>query len=207
MRISASIVILTLGANAWSQEGKSNRGGDWPYWGGDPGAKKYSELDQIHRGNVSDLKLAWLWKTGEKAIPDRRALTIENGIPINKPPYGVLTAIDMDRGEHVFQVPMGDDESVRSNKALAGVELPKRLGSVGATGPIVTRGGLLFVSGGDDALYAFDKATGEELWSFDLGQRSNANPMTYLGKSGRQYVVIATGLGEGAELMAFALPR
>jgi quinoprotein glucose dehydrogenase len=137
----------------------------------------------------------------------RRALTLENGIPINKPPYGVLTAIDLNKGEHVWQVPVGDDETVRKHKALANVALPKRLGSVGATGPIVTKGGLLFLSGGDDALYALDKSTGEELWSYDLGQRSNANPMTYLGKSGRQYVVIAAGLGEGAELMAFALPR
>ena len=137
----------------------------------------------------------------------RRALTLDNGLPINKPPYGVLSAIDLNKGEHVWQVPLGDDETVRNHKALANVALPKRLGSVGATGPIVTRGGLLFVSGGDDALYAFDKSTGEELWSFDLGMRSNANPMTYLGKSGRQYVVIATGLGEGAQLMAFALPR
>jgi len=137
----------------------------------------------------------------------RRALTLENGLPINKPPYGVLTAIDLNRGEHVWQVPVGDDEIVRNHKALANVALPKRLGSVGATGPIVTKGGLLFLSGGAKALYAFDKSTGEELWSHDLGQRSNANPMTYLGKSGRQYVAIATGLGEGAQLMAFALPR
>ena len=137
----------------------------------------------------------------------RRALTLENGLPLGKPPYGVLTAIDLNKGEHVFQVPLGDDETVRNHKDLANVPLPKRLGSVGATGPIVTRGGLLFVSGGDDALYAFDKTTGEELWSYDLGMRSNANPMTYLGKSGHQFVVIATGLGEGARLMAFALPR
>jgi quinoprotein glucose dehydrogenase len=137
----------------------------------------------------------------------RRALTLEGGLPINKPPYGVMTAIDLSTGDQVFQVPVGDDETVRENEALRGVALPKRLGSVGATGPIVTKGGLLFVSGGDDALYAFDKKTGEELWSYDLGQRSNANPMTFLGKSGRQYVVIAAGLGEGAKLMAFALPR
>jgi quinoprotein glucose dehydrogenase len=178
-------------------------------------------------GAAADRETGWIYVKGSnmpallaigKAEPDktegdysldrsRRALTLENGIPINKPPYGVLTAIDLNKGEHVWQVPLGDDETVRKNKALTNVALPKRLGSVGATGPIVTKGGLLFLSGGDDALYALDKTTGEELWSHDLGQRSNANPMTYLGKSGRQYVVIATGLGEGAELMAFALPR
>lgn len=62
------------------------------------------------------------------------------------------------------------------------------------------------VSGGADALYAFDKGTGEELWSGKLGARSNANPMTYRGKSGRQYVVIAAGTGDGNKLVAFALP-
>lgn len=178
-------------------------------------------------GAAADPETGWIYVKASnfpalaaigRAVPDkeegdysldrtRRALTLENGLPINKPPYGVLTAIDLSKGEHVWQVPLGDDETVRNHKALANVSLPKRLGSVGATGPIVTRGGLLFVSGGDDALYALDKTTGEEPWSYDLGMRSNANPMTYLGKSGRQYVVTATALGEGAKLMAFALPH
>ncbi|MGH9332863.1 MAG: pyrroloquinoline quinone-dependent dehydrogenase [Vicinamibacteria bacterium] len=137
----------------------------------------------------------------------RRALSLANGLPINKPPYGVLTAIDLNRGEHVFQVPVGDDPLVRDHPALKDVPLPKRLGATGATGPIVTKGGLVFVSGGASELYAFDKTTGKELWFGALGAKSNANPMTYLGKSGRQYVVVATGLGEGNQLVAFSLPR
>ena len=137
----------------------------------------------------------------------RRRLTLKNGLPINKPPYGVMTAIDMNKGEHVWQVPVGDDLRVRGHDALTGIDLPKRLGSVGATGPIVTRGGLVFVSGGAHSLYAFDKLTGREIWSHDLGMRSNANPMTYQGVSGRQYVVIAAGMGTGNRLIAFALPE
>lgn len=61
--------------------------------------------------------------------------------------------------------------------------------------------------GGASELYAFDKTTGDELWFGSLGAKSNANPMTYRGKSGRQCVVVAAGLGEGNRLVAFALPR
>jgi quinoprotein glucose dehydrogenase len=70
----------------------------------------------------------------------------------------------------------------------------------------VTAGGLVFLTGGGDVLYAFDSETGAELWSGDLGQRGYANPMTYRASDGRQYVVIATGRGAGARLMAFARP-
>ena len=118
-----------------------------------------------------------------------------------------MTAIDLDTGEHLWQVPVGDMPRVRNHPALRGIELPERLGVVGAPGPIVTGGGLVFLTGGGTTLYAFDKATGEELWEGDLGQRGNANPMTYLSRSGKQYVVIANGVGEGAKLTAFALPR
>ena len=68
MRISTSVLVLSLAASGWSEDRKD----DWPHWGGDPGAKKYSELDQINRENVSRLELAWVWKTGEKAIPGPR---------------------------------------------------------------------------------------------------------------------------------------
>jgi quinoprotein glucose dehydrogenase len=54
-----------------------------------------------------------------------------NGLPINKPPYGTLTAIDMNTGEHLWQVPVGDLPNVRFHPALRGVELPKRLGAIG----------------------------------------------------------------------------
>ncbi len=59
----------------------------------------------------------------------RRSLNLPNGLPLNKPPYGLLTAIDLNRGEHVWQVPVGDDPAVRNNKALKGVALPEAPGS------------------------------------------------------------------------------
>ena len=133
------------------------------------------------------------------------ALALPNGLPINKPPYGTLTAIDLNTGEHLWQVPVGDRPSVRFHPALRRVELPERLGALGLSGAIVTGGGLVFVAAGADNLYAFDAATGEELWAGDLDAPGHANPMTYLTPSGKQMVVVASGAGEGARLVAFAL--
>ena len=137
----------------------------------------------------------------------RRSIRLASGIPIQKPPYGTLTAIDMNRGEIAWQIPIGDTPQVRETPTLAGVALPDRLGVSGAPGPIVTAGGLVFLTGGGDVLYGIDKTTGEELWSAHLGQVGYANPMTYRTRAGRQFVVIATGAGAGTRLVAFALPE
>ena len=129
--------------------------------------------------------------------------TFHGGIPLTRPPYGHLTAIDLNRGEILWRVPFGDDARLRSNPALAGVKLPERLGAAGAMGAMVTGGGLIFAGGGGAVLYAFDSSAGQELWSFALGRRSTATPMTYeIG--GRQFVVIASGIGRDATLTAFA---
>ena len=127
-------------------------------------------------------------------------------LPINKPPYGTLTAIDLNTGERRWQIPLGDTPSIRNHPLLRGLDLPP-LGVAGAPGPIVTAGGLVFASGGGNVLYALDKETGKTLWSADLGQRAYSVPMTYQTSSGRQFVVIATGAASGAKLVAFALPE
>jgi quinoprotein glucose dehydrogenase len=137
--------------------------------------------------------------------PDNRASV--GDLPINKPPYGTLTAIDLNTGEHGWHVPLGDSPQVRRHPLLRGVTLPAQLGVAGAPGAIVTAGGLLFVTGGGSTLYAIDKATGQTLWQSELGRRAYAVPMTYRTRAGRQFVVIATGAGSDAELVAFALPR
>ena len=128
-----------------------------------------------------------------------------SGLPLLKPPYGHLTAIDLNRGEIAWRVAVGDMPSVRRHPALEGVPLPERLGAPGAPGAIVTAGGLVFVGGGDAALNAVDALTGDLVWRAPLEQRTTATPMTYRS-GGRQYVVIATGSGEEAELVAFARP-
>ena len=135
----------------------------------------------------------------------RRRLRLPNGLPIYRPPYGTLTAYDLTVGEIAWQRPIGDTPAIRQNPALDGVDLPDRLGVSGAPGPIVTAGGLVFLTGGGNVLYAIDSQSGEELWAGDLGQVGYANPMTYRTREGRQYVVIATGRGQGTRLMAFAL--
>ena len=143
-------------------------------------------------------------------------------IPIDKPPYTVLTAIDLNAGEHVWQIPLGDSPAIRNHPLLRDLELPP----LGITkqpphgvfaGPLATGGGLVFISGGGFKLYAIDKANGETLWEGDLGgARGFSNPMTYQTRSGRQFVVIATsksasesGYEDYAEsqLMAFAIPQ
>jgi len=126
-------------------------------------------------------------------------------LPINKPPYGTITAIDLNTGEHLWQVPIGDTPSIREHPSLAGRNLPP-LGIAGAPGAIVTAGGLLFASGGGTVLSALDSRTGVELWSHDLGQRAYSVPMTYRTTAGKQFVVIASGAATGAKLSAFALP-
>ncbi len=136
--------------------------------------------------------------------------TFMKGLPLLKPPYGHLTAIDLNRGEIAWRVPVGDTPSLRSHPALKDVALPARLGASGAPGAIVTAGGLVFVGGGDVGFNAFDAMTGQELWRHPLKVRTTATPMTYRtndspGAVGQQYVVIATGSGENAELIAFAL--
>ena len=138
--------------------------------------------------------------TGEQVSP-----TFHNGLPLLKPPYGHLTAIDLNRGEILWQVPFGDDARLRRHPALQGVKLPERLGAAGAMGAIVTKTGLIFCGGGDAALRAFDVKDGSEVWSYALGRRATGTPMTYRTASGRQMLVIASGTGREATLTAFAV--
>jgi quinoprotein glucose dehydrogenase len=126
-------------------------------------------------------------------------------LPAHKPPYGTLTAIDLNRGEQLWQVPLGDEPSIRNHPMLQGVTLPPLLGVRGAPGPIVTRSGLLFVTGGGQVLYAIDAKDGRTLWQHDFGRVAYSVPMTYATRDGRQFVVVATGSGANAELVAFAL--
>jgi quinoprotein glucose dehydrogenase len=141
----------------------------------------------------------------DRAAP--RTLRID-GLPISDPPYGTLTAIDMTTGSIAWQEPVGDRPGMRDHPALAGVDLPERLGVAGAPGPVATAGGLVFLTGGGDVLYAFDADTGHVLWEARLPSRGYANPMSYGTADGRQFVVIATGgRQDPAVLLAYALPE
>ncbi len=105
-------------------------------------------------------------------------------------------------------MPFGEgNPAIREHPLLRGVELPERLGTRGNAGPMATAGGLVFLAGGAPYLYAFDKATGAEVWRGALPFPANASPMTYRARSGRQFVVVAAGSGPNAALVAFARPE
>ena len=129
-------------------------------------------------------------------------------IPLIKPPYARLVSIDLNAGDIAWSVPFGEGSRVmRSHPLLRDVELPDRLGTPGAPGSLVTGGGLVFLGGGDPYLSAFDAETGREVSRVPTEFRTSGNPMTYRSRAGRQFVLIATGAGPDARLVAFALPQ
>ena len=112
----------------------------------------------------------------------------------DRPPWSRLTAVDANTGEIAWQSTLGLTEALPESKQLTG-------GS-GSAGPSATAGGLVFVGATNDHRFrAFDAKSGKELWSVELDAQVNANPMTYLGKDGKQYVAVVAG----DTLVAFAL--
>jgi quinoprotein glucose dehydrogenase len=130
------------------------------------------------------------------------------GLPLLKPPYGRITAIDLNTGEHVFQIPNGDTpDNITSHPALQGLTIP-RTGKSGHANLLVTKT-LLFYGegrGGAAAFHAVDKRTGEEVATVALPAPTNAAPLSFL-HGGRQYIVVAIAQADfPAELVALALP-
>jgi quinoprotein glucose dehydrogenase len=129
------------------------------------------------------------------------------GLPCVKPPWGMLTAVDLRRGEILWQVRLG---TVRD---IAPVPIPWKAGTPTLGGPLVTAGGLVFIGAAmDHYIRAFDIRTGEELWKGRLDAGAIATPMTYRARpGGKQYLVIAaggharSGVGLGDALVAYAL--
>lgn len=128
------------------------------------------------------------------------------GLPLVKPPYGEVVAMNLNTGDIAWRAPFGDMPSLRRQPALAGVQLPDRLGSPGAWGVIVTRSGLLIGGTSDDsAMHALDASTGKEIWSLPLPRPPAATPMTYRTSAGHQFIVVATGGGTNSQLVAMSL--
>ncbi|MXW37468.1 MAG: pyrroloquinoline quinone-dependent dehydrogenase [Acidobacteria bacterium] len=138
-------------------------------------------------------------------------LELVRGVPVHKPPYATLTAFDLNAGELLWQIPLGDSPQIRNHRLLRNLDLPQ-LGvgppQHGQSAALVTEGGLLFISAASDHLYIFDKADGALLREIPLGGGGFGNPVTYLA-GGRQLVSIATSQSDGSEakILTFQLPR
>jgi glucose dehydrogenase len=120
-----------------------------------------------------------------------------DGLPLLKPPYGRITAIDMNTGEHLWWIPNGDTpDNVKNHAALQGIEIPRTGKGTHATA-LVTKSLLMYGEGrgGAPLFHAVDKRTGEHLGTVQLPAPTNAAPMTYLHE-GRQYIVVAIGSGQ-----------
>jgi quinoprotein glucose dehydrogenase len=138
-----------------------------------------------------------------------------DGLPIMKPPYGVLAAIHLDRGELLWQVPHGDTpDSVRTHPKLKGLNIPKT-GQTGSVGLMITK--TLVVLGDPQVtttpehprgamLRAYDKKTGKEVGAVYMPAQQSGSPMTYLA-NGKQYIVVAVSGGNySGEYIAFKAP-
>jgi quinoprotein glucose dehydrogenase len=139
------------------------------------------------------------------------------GLSVVKPPYGVVAAVNLDKGELMWQVPHGDTpDAVRNHPALQGVNIPKT-GQTGSVGIVVTK--TLVIAGDPQVttppgrprgamLRAYDKQTGEEVGAVWLPAGQSGSPMTYKGPDGRQYIVVAVSGGNySGEYISFALPQ
>ena len=159
----------------------------------------YAEIDPD-----SGATMRYIWRWG----PGGGGPTMPQGLPLWKPPYSRMTAIDMHRGEHVWMTPLGDGDRYRNLPMLRDLDLPP-LGGDGRGGPVLTKTLLINAltaggSNGGPRLVAYDKATGEIVGSVDLPGGALGTPMTYM-LDGRQYIALTVG-GRVPELIAFTLP-
>ena len=149
------------------------------------------------------------------APPPAPGLDVQ-GLPIVKPPYGILSAINLDRGEIMWQVPHGDTpDAVRNHPALRGMDIPKT-GQAGTSGVGLMVTKTLVVMGDPQLtappgrprgamLRAYDKETGEEVGAVLMPARQSGSPMTYM-VDGKQYILVAVSGGAySGEYIAYSL--
>ena len=144
----------------------------------------------------------------------RRSLSagpvMPRGLPLWKPPYSRMTAIDMTTGQHLWMTPTGNGDRIRNHPMLRELDLPPLGGDATRAGPLLTQTLLIqsLVAGGTNGgprLVAYDKKTGQEVGSLDLPGGALGGPMTYM-LDGVQYLALTVG-GEVPSLVAFRVPQ
>jgi quinoprotein glucose dehydrogenase len=189
-------------------------GGNWSGFSYDPG-RGLVFANIMNLGQVARMERRTVAKTGridyKRTTPWGRPIgrfwNPETRVPCSAPPFGELVAIDVNRAAIVWRVPLGEFDDLKARGF-------PNTGTPNIGGTITTAGGLVFVGGTIDRRFrAFDAQTGAKLWETTLEASAHATPMTFMGRNGRQYVVIAAG-GDGllvsppgSKIVAFALPQ
>ncbi|MFP6571580.1 MAG: PQQ-binding-like beta-propeller repeat protein [Vicinamibacterales bacterium] len=152
-----------------------------------------------------------------RGIPAVDAALNIDGIPLIKPPWGRITAIDLKQGEILLQVPHGETpDNIKNHPLLQGIDIP-RTGRIGRVGTLITKslviaaesGGTITLPSGEEGAYlrAYDKATGADAGQVAVPAAASGSPMTYM-HDGQQYIVFAiSGGGFAGELIAYRLPE
>lgn len=204
--------------------GPTNGGTNWPGGSFDPethilyvGASNYSPAIlglAPPREGQSDMMMVQGMAPQPAGSPGGRGITVQ-GLPLLKPPYGTITAINLDKGEILWQIAHGDTpDAVRNSEALKGLDIP-RTGQPGTAGTLVTKS---LVIAGDlqvttipprargAMLRAYNKATGKEVGGILMPAPQSGSPMTY-SVGGKQYIVVAVSGGPySGEYIAYRLP-
>jgi quinoprotein glucose dehydrogenase len=177
-----------------------------PEWAGGAFDPKLG-LFIVNTNNYGYIEKLVKGENGEWNMTSGRFVDPKTRLYCQQPPWGLLTAINVNTGDIAWQVNLGISDLLPEGK--------QNTGRPSNGGPIVTAGGMTFIGGTDDHRFrAFDSKTGKELWTTKLDYSAHATPITYQGEDGRQYVaIVATGgsylasPAGGDSLMVYALPK